>query len=109
MLKHLPEKGLKKLQNDLLHSKKKASYNKTTIARRTHNSTVPADITDDNLDNRLDKLKYQLKNEYIYRIPLRYFSDIGKINFMLKNDFNIKCHLETEMKRLFEFKKGNCN
>ena len=105
MLKHLPEKALRKLQNVLLYSKKKVSYNKTTTERRTYNSTVPADITDDNLGNRLDKFKDQLKNEYTCRIPLRYFSDIGKINFPLKIDFKIKCHPETEMKRLFESKK----
>ena len=105
MLKHLPEKALKKLQNDLVYSKKKVSYKKTTIERRTYNSIVPADITDDNLDDKLDKFKDQLKNEYVYRIPLRYFTDIGKINFLLKIDLKIKCHLETEMKRLFGSKK----
>ena len=82
----------------------------TTIERRTYNSTTLEDITDDNLDDGLDKFKDQLKNEYVYRIPLRYFTDIGKINFPLNIDLKIKCHLETEMKRLFEStKKGNCN
>ena len=38
-------------------------------------------------------------------VPLRYFTDIGKINFPLKIDFKIKCHQETDMKRLFELKK----
>ena len=72
MLRHLPEKAPQKIQNDLLYSKKKVSYNKTTIETRTYNSTVPADITHDNLDDRLDKFKDQLENEYNYRIPLRY-------------------------------------
>ena len=36
---------------------------------------------------------------------LRYFTDLGKINFPLKIDFRIKFHLETDMKRLFESKK----
>ena len=95
MLKHLPEKVLKKLQNGLFYSKRKVSYNKTITERRTYNSTVSADITDDNLDDRLDKFKDQLKNKYVNRYPLRYFSDIGKINFPLKIDFKLKCHLET--------------
>ena len=38
-------------------------------------------------------------------VPLRYFTDIGKINFPLKIDFKIKCHQETDMKKLFELKK----
>ena len=46
-----------------------------------------------------------LKNEHVYRIPLRYFTDVGKINFPTKIDYRIKCHLETEMKRLFESEK----
>ena len=36
---------------------------------------------------------------------LRYFTDLGKINFPLKIDFRIKFHLETDMKRLSESKK----
>ena len=36
---------------------------------------------------------------------MRYFTDIGKINFPLKIDFKIRCHLETDMKKLFDSKK----
>ena len=28
-----------------------------------------------------------LKNEHVYRIPLRYFTDFGKINFPTKIDY----------------------
>ena len=49
--------------------------------------------------------KNQLKNEYVYRIPLRYLSDIGKINFPTKIDYRIKLFLETNMKKLFESRK----
>ena len=31
--------------------------------------------------------------------------DIAKISFFLKIDFNIKCHLETDVNNLFESKK----
>ena len=41
----------------------------------------------------------------MYRIPLRYFSDIGKINFPTKIDYRIKLFLETDMDKLFEPKK----
>ena len=47
----------------------------------------------------------QLKNEKVYRIPLRYFSDIGKINFPTKIDYRIKLFLETNMDKLFESRK----
>ena len=54
----------------------------------------------------MQKFKNQLKNEYVYRIPLRYFNDLGKIKFPLKNDFRRKCHLKTDVKKLFELKKN---
>ena len=58
-----------------------------------------------NIDDRVTTFKEELKNEYVYRVSLRYFTDLGKINFPVKIDFRIKCHLETEMKKLFEFRK----
>ena len=63
-------------------------------------------LTDDNLEDIITLFRDQLKNEFVYRIPLRYFTDVGKINFSLKIDFEIKCHLETDMKKLFESKKN---
>ena len=89
----------------MLYSKMPVVYNRTTIDRRTHNSTTAADITDDNLDDRITLFQNQLKDEFVYRIPLKYFTDIGKINFPLKIDFKIKCYLETDMKKLSESKK----
>ena len=57
-----------------------------------------------NIDNRIILFQQQLKNEHIYRIPLRYFSDINKINFPQKIDYRIKLFLETKMEKLFESK-----
>ena len=41
----------------------------------------------------------------MYRIPLRYFSDIRKINFPTKIDYRKKMFLETNMDKLFESRK----
>ena len=41
----------------------------------------------------------------MYRIPLRYFSDIGKVNFPTTIDYRIKMLLETNMDKLFESRK----
>ena len=49
--------------------------------------------------------KNHLKNEFLYRIPLSYFSDVGKINFPTKVDYRIKLSLETNMDKLFESRK----
>ena len=105
MLKHLPEKSLKNLPKTLLHSNEPVVYNKTTIARRTYNSTTLANFIDYNLDNRITLFQNQLKDELVYRVLLRYFTGIGKIKFPLKIGFKIKCHLETDTKKLFESKK----
>ena len=58
-----------------------------------------------NINERIRKFKEQLKNEHVYRIPLRCFTDLGKINFPTKIDYRFKLYLETEMKRLFESRK----
>ena len=69
-----------------------------------------SEITDLNFNDKLTKFQKQLKNGYVYRIPPKILSDLGKINFPLKIGFRIKCHHETEMKKLFASKiKGSNN
>ena len=58
-----------------------------------------------NRDKKIELFKNQLKYEFVYRIPLRYFSDIGKINFLTKIDYRIRMFLETNMDKLFESRK----
>ena len=58
-----------------------------------------------NINERISNFSDQLKNKHVYRIPLRYFTYLGKINFSLNINFKIKCHLETDLKKLFEWKK----
>ena len=61
--------------------------------------------TDLNIEARIELFQEQLKNENVYRIPLRYFSGIGKINFPTKTDYRTKLFLETKMEKLFESRK----
>ena len=86
----------------MLYSKQSVYYNKTTIDRRVHNSNMANDITDLQTNDRITKFQDQLKNEYVYRITLRYATVLGKIKFPLKVDSRIRCHLETVMKKLFD-------
>ena len=58
-----------------------------------------------NIDKKIELFKNQLKYEFVYRIPLRYFSDIGKINFLTKIDYRRRMFLETNMDKLFESRK----
>ena len=119
MLKHLPIDSLKKIEKTLLYNKKPVYFNKTTIGRKIHDGSGAGttgtaaqiatrkanDAKDLNIEERISKFQSQLRDEYVYRIPLRYFTDLGKINFPLKIDFRIKCHLETDLKKIFESKK----
>ena len=101
MLKHLPEKALKTIEKTHLYSKKPVYYTDTGIDQRIHNGDriVTIGLTaaqidakknnydkDLNIDERMSKFKDIIKNEHVYRIPLRYFTDLGKINFLTKID-----------------------
>ena len=89
------------MEKTLLYSKRPVYFNKATIDRRLRNGTGAIranDAKDLNSDERITKFQNQPKNEYGYRVPLRYFTDLGKINFPLKIDFRIKRHLETDLK-----------
>ena len=97
MLKHVPAKSLKVIENDLLYSKEEVviPYN---LERRFHgmvkdaNNRVIRNVvrSDGNFRNRESKFTNQLKDKYMYRIPLKYICDIGKINFPTKIDMKIR-------------------
>ena len=119
MLKHLPKDSLKTLQRHLLYSKENVYYASAGYDRRNFNGTVPTGATaltdakkkekshakDVNIDKRIELFSDQLQDEFIYRIPLKYFSDIGKIDFPTKIDYRIKLFLETSINKLFESRK----
>ena len=120
MLKHLPADDLKPIQKTFLFSKKPVYFANTNYDRKNFNSKdivttglSTAEITkkkkqhakDLNIDDRIDLFEDQIVEVYVYRIPLRYFSDIGKINFPTKIDYRIKLFLETDMNKLFESRK----
>ena len=96
MLKNLLLDALKKIQKTLLFSKKpvylaQVNYNRincnskdltyTGLNAAQQLAKKKTHATDLNIEDRIELFQEQLKNEYVYRIPLRYFSDIGKINF----------------------------
>ena len=120
MLKHLPKDSLKAIQKPFVYSKKNVHYANTGYERRNFNSKdiSTTGLTTDqitekkkqhakdlNIDDRIDLFHDQLADEFIYRIPLRYFSDVGKINFPTKIDYRIKLFLETDITKLFESRK----
>ena len=120
MLKHLRKDALKTIQKTHLYSKEPIYFAGTLYDRRNHNSAnvvltglftekqterKQKHAKDLNIDQRIELFQNQLKNEFVYRTPLRYFSNIGKINFSTKIDYRIKMLLETNMDKLFESRK----
>ena len=120
MLKHLPADSPKTISKTLLYDKQLVYYADTSNDRRNHNANgvdltglnaaaqaakKAAQAKDLNIDKRIANSQNLLKNEHIYRVPLRYFCDIGKINFSTKIDCRIKLFLETNTNKLFESKK----
>ena len=113
ILKHLPAKSLKVIENDLLYSKEEVVI-EYGLDRRLHgmvkdkNNRVMHNVTrsEGNFRDREAKFRSQLKDKYVYRIPLKYICDIGKINFPTKIDMKIRLILGTDMKKLFESKKN---
>ena len=88
MLKHLPSDALKTIQKTHLYSKKPLYFASERYERRNHNEAsinptglIATEITtakkkrakDLNIEDRIKLFKNQLKNEYVYRIPLWYF------------------------------------
>ena len=121
MLKHMPTNALKTIQKNHLFSRKPVYFADASYERRNHNasgvtltglnaadqtSARQAHAKDLNIDDRISLFQKQLQNEFIYRISLRYFSDVGKINFPTKIDYRIKLFLETDIERLFESRKA---
>ena len=105
MLKHLPKKALKVVENNLLYSKKKVKLPDDEDRRDERTNDANADNrTDDNIDERIQKFQNQLKNVYCYRIPLKYICNLGLVNTSIK--FNTKWHLtfERNMQKLFKSK-----
>ena len=115
---------LKIIQNMHLFSRKPMYFADVSFERRNHNASGvtltglntneqitarKAHAKDLKIDDRIKLFKEQLKNEYVYRIPLRYFSDNGKIIFPTKINYRIKLFLETDMERLFESRKPLAN
>ena len=92
------------IEKDLLNSKKSVII-PGNDDRRSHNNNNQAFRNDDNLEDHEDKFANQIDSKYVYRIPLKYLCDLGKINFPTKIDLKIHFALQINMKQLFESKK----
>ena len=104
MLKHVPKKALKVIENDLLYSRKKVKLPAGEERRDEHtaNAENANNRTDDNIDERIQKFQNQLKTDYFYRIPLKYICNLGKVNQPIRFNTKWRITFEQDMQRLFE-------
>ena len=101
----MPKDALKAIQNDLLYNKEKVAIYGNNNDRRAYYTTTNATAgnrTDENLTDRIAKFQNQIKNEYVYRIPLKYLSDVGLVNQCFKFNTKYILTLRTDMQRLFQ-------
>ena len=103
-MKYLPEKSVKKLLKNMLYSNKPV-YLDDDVTRWPNNENVDKDRTDPNLTYRIANLKAHLFKKWVYKIPLLYLYDLGKVNFAIKTDTKIILTLERNLNKLFESNK----
>ena len=103
-MKYLPEKSVKKLLKTMLYCNKPV-YLTGDNTRRPNNDATDANRTDPNLTYRLKELKAHLFKRWVYKIPLLYLCDLGKVNFAISTDTKIVLTLERNMNKLFESNK----
>ena len=100
-MKYLPKKAVKKLLKTMFYSNKPVYYSGDND-RRVNNDTDLDDRSDPNLTYRAKNLKAHLAKKWVYKIPLLYFCDLGKVNFLVNTDTRIKITLERNMNKLFK-------
>ena len=103
LLKHMPTNALKTIQKTHLFSRKPIYFADTSYEKRNYND-ANVDFTGLSTAERTTAKKKSCKR-LEDRIPLRYISDIGKINFRTKIDYRIKLFIEIDMGKLFESRK----
>ena len=98
VLNHLPKKALKIIEKDILWRKKSVII-LDVGTRRSHSDNAEKKRTNHNFEDRENKSVVQIDSKYVYRVPLKYFWDLTKI------DLKICYTLQTQMEKLFELKK----
>ena len=100
MLKHMPAIALDTIQETLLYDKQKVSLPADTD-RRSHNSQVPASSSDKNLGSRITDFHGLLGQKKYFRVPLKFFTDLGLVNFAYNRDTRFMFTLESNLNKLF--------
>ena len=99
-LKHMPDDALKTIKSTLLYEKIPVVLKSD---RRSNTSDTPADRTDNNIVKRTaDFTPASLLKKVYYRIPLKFFTELGNVNCQHNINTNFTFTLETNTMKLFE-------
>ena len=96
----MPQKVLDTIKETLLYSKLPVIIPRNND--RSFNSSTPADRTDQNLSNRITSFNALISQKLHYRIPLKYFVDLGLVNFPEKTNTKFIFMLESNKNKRFE-------
>ena len=103
-MKYLPLTSLKRIRKTMLYVNTPV-YITNDNDRRANNATTDAARTDPNLNLRIKTFADVLSAETVYRIPLLYLCDLGKVNFSVNTDTRITITLQGNLNKLFESNK----
>ena len=100
----MPNKSLNTIKKTLLYDKE-GVFLPTDTDRRLNDANTDADRTDKNLESRITNFHNQLGKRIFYRIPLKFFTDLGLVNFTHNTGTKFMFSLENNLNKLFKDNK----
>ena len=100
----MPNKSLDTIKKTLLYNKE-GVFLPADRDRRLSDTNTDADRTDKNLGSRITDFRDQLGKNFFYRIPLKFFTDLGLVNFTHSSDTKFIFTLESNLNKLLEDNK----
>ena len=104
IMKHMPNKSLDTTKKILLYDKE-GVFLPADRDRTLNYTNTDGDRTDKNLGSRITGFHYQFGKNIFYRIPLKFFADLGLVNFTNNTDTKFIFGLENNLNKLFEDNK----
>lgn len=83
-------------------------YSKTPVVisggkdRQSHPNDNKGFRKDDNLEDCEDRFGVKIDSKHVRRVPLKFFCNFGKIKIPTQIELEVRCALQTEMKKLFK-------
>ena len=107
----MPKEELTTTENNLLYCKEKVILidGRDRRANSVANAVDARKRADANLTKRIEKFQDQLKDERVYRIPLKFLSSLGLVNQCVKFNTKFTFILKTNMIKLFETNVNDAN